>query len=128
VNHLAIGAIRTQAGRPEGLGVARFVRLEGRPAVADVAITVLDHVQRKGLGRLLLTRLMAAARERGIQRFESDVLATNAAMRRLVRSLVPGTIERADGRTVRMEMPLPRWSVESTRSMSPSPGASSSTR
>jgi hypothetical protein len=88
------------------VGVARFVRLADRPASADFAVTVIDDWQRKGLGRFLLTRLIAAARERGIERLESSVLATNAAMRHIIRSVVPGSIERADGRLVAVEMPL----------------------
>jgi len=107
VNHVAIGATRTRKGKQEALGVARFVRLGDRPSVADAAVTVVDDAQRKGLGRILLSRLVAAARERGIDRFSCDVLATNDGMRGLVKSLAPDAVEVADGPMVRVEMELP---------------------
>ncbi len=108
VDHLAIGAALDSGGKTHGLGVARFVRLAGRPDAADVAVTVVDDAQRNGLGRLLLSRLIAAARERGIERFVCDVLATNHAMRALIRSLVPAAAMSFDGPTFRVEMPLGR--------------------
>lgn len=107
VDHLALGATRTRGERHQGLGVARFVRLPGQPGVADAAVTVIDEVQRRGLGRVLVSRLMSAAGERGIERFSCDMLATNRAMRRLIKSLAPESIEIGDGATVRLEIPLP---------------------
>jgi len=84
--------------------VARFVRVKGRPGVADAAITVVDDAQRKGLGRLLLSRLIAAACERRIDRILGEVLATNNAALRLIKSVVPDAIEHPDGRVICMEM------------------------
>jgi len=107
INHVAIGATRKRHGKIEALGVARFIRLADRPRVADAAITVVDDVHRKGLGRILLTRLVAAALERGIDRFSCDVLANNEGMRGLVKSLAPDAVERPDGPMVTVEMPLP---------------------
>src|SRR5207245_4362935 len=66
INHFALGAVRHADGQEEGLGVARFIRLIDRPTVAEPAVVVADPWQRKGLGRLLLARLVAAASERGI--------------------------------------------------------------
>lgn len=105
VDHLAIGASCRRGGETVALGVARFVRMADRPDMADAAVTVVDDVQRLGLGRLLLTRLVAAARERGIERFRCDVLATNEGMRRLLRSLAP-VLERPEGPLVTVELPL----------------------
>lgn len=106
VDHLAIGAAVDRGGTTQGLGVARFVRVADRADAADVAVTVVDDAQRKGLGRLLVSRLIAAARERGIDRFVCDVLATNDPMRALIRSLAPGVTEVLDGPTFRVDMPL----------------------
>ena len=71
----------------EGLGVARFARLADQPEVAEPAVTVVDHAQGKGLGSLLLTRLAAAARERGIERFACEFLAVNEPIRYLIEKL-----------------------------------------
>src|SRR5438132_691696 len=54
-DHFAIGALALPSG--EGLGTARFVRLEDEPRFADAAVTVVDQAQGKGLGKLLLARL-----------------------------------------------------------------------
>src|ERR1700723_1832427 len=45
----------------EGVAAARFVRLPGEPEVAEAAVTVIDDFQGRGLGRLLLARLVDAA-------------------------------------------------------------------
>ena len=95
-NHVAIGAetVTTDPAEAEGVGIARFIRLKDEPAVAEAAVTVVDHMQRRGLGKLLVSALAQAARERGITRFRAEVLRTNEAcwrssassMRRLDRS------------------------------------------
>jgi GNAT superfamily N-acetyltransferase len=95
--HLALGAVtRSPGGREVGLGVARFIRLAQTPEVAEVAITVADDAQGKGLGRVLLERLVDAARERGVERFEFRVLAGNMPMYRLVQTLAPCEPEQDD--------------------------------
>jgi GNAT superfamily N-acetyltransferase len=55
--------------------------------VLDVAVTVLDAYQRRGIGRLLLEVLAVTARARGIGTFHFDVLAENEAMLALLASL-----------------------------------------
>ena len=64
--------------------VARFDRQEGT-AQAEVAFLVEDRHQGRGLGTLLLELLAAAARERGIRRFEAETLLENAAMQSVFR-------------------------------------------
>ncbi len=103
-DHVAIGAEKA-GGAGEALGVARFVRLRDRPDTADAAIVVVDAVQGKGLGRLLLSRLAAAARERGVARFSADVLATNAPMLALLKSLAPSAVEHPEGVVVVVDLP-----------------------
>lgn len=98
VDHFAMGALRREpaGGAVEGLGVARFVRLPGQPEIAEAAVTVADAVQGRGLGSLLLRRLAAAARERGIRFFRGDVLACNEPMRRLLADHLAATLEPDD--------------------------------
>lgn len=87
-NHFAIVAgIPHLLGHPESLGVARFVRLQGQPDVAESAVTVLDAHQGKGIGTALLLRLMEAAYERGIRWFRAELLGENIAMRTLLEAL-----------------------------------------
>ena len=49
----------------------------GVPEEAEVATVVVDDWQSRGIGTLLIDRLSARAREEGIQRFTSDLLASN---------------------------------------------------
>jgi RimJ/RimL family protein N-acetyltransferase len=94
-NHFAIGALAESGdghGEPTGLGIARFIRLPTRalePVTAEAAIAVNDTCHRKGLGRLLLMRLCAAAAEREIERFRCEVLVENVSMQALIESIAP---------------------------------------
>lgn len=79
--HVAIVALRDDG---DGLGIARFIRLQAEPEVAEAAITVIDEAQGKGIGRLLALTLARAAYERGVRRFRGRVLADNVAVRQLL--------------------------------------------
>lgn len=65
------------------VGVARWERLADRPSHAEVAFTVADDFQGRGLGSLLFQRLRALARARQITVFEAEVLKNNERMLRL---------------------------------------------
>ncbi len=83
IDHFALLAVRGD----ESLGVARFVRQMPGSGVAEPAVAVVDSHQSRGLGRILVARLAAAAHERGIARFEAEVLPQNRAMLRLLHGL-----------------------------------------
>ena len=76
VTHVAIGA--TSADGARGLGVARFIVLAGEAGAAEAAVAVTDDLQGRGLGSLLLQRLVAAAHERGVERFVFEMLGSVA--------------------------------------------------
>jgi RimJ/RimL family protein N-acetyltransferase len=82
-DHEAIGAVNRADGR--GVGVARYIRDAGDPDAADVAVTVIDAWQRRGLASELLTRLSHRARQEGIRRFTALVLADNTAVMEILR-------------------------------------------
>jgi len=90
INHFAIGAIRRHlVSKPEGVGSARFVRLSDQPDTAEPAVTVLDDFHGKGLGSIMLQRLIEAAWERDVRWFCTELLADNTASRRMIESLSP---------------------------------------
>ena len=74
-DHEAIVAIDPSSG--EGLGVARYVRSAEDPELAEVAVTVADDWQGRGLGRALLDRLTYRARREGVRRFSALVQSDN---------------------------------------------------
>src|SRR5207342_1997238 len=77
-DHEALGALDHTGGR--GVGVARYVRDAGDPQAAEIAVTVADDWQGRGLGTELLAQLTRRARCEGIGRFTALVSANNAAM------------------------------------------------
>jgi RimJ/RimL family protein N-acetyltransferase len=87
VDHFAWAAISAEPGplgEPYGVGVSRYVRLAD-PAAAEMAVTVVDDWQGRGLGRVLLDALVLEALENGIERFEGDVLVENRPMQEMLR-------------------------------------------
>jgi GNAT superfamily N-acetyltransferase len=110
-NHLAIGAVREHreadaSPGPVGLGIARFIRLSD-PGTAEAAIAVADEAQHRGLGRLLFLRLVAAAAERGIERFRCEVLGSNAGMAGLLAQIAPDRSVEVGSGVMSIEMALP---------------------
>jgi len=89
-----------------GVGVARFVRSKRDPAVAEAAITVVDDMQKHGIGTLLGHALSRAARERGIDRFRCEVLESNRAVVSALRELGAKEVDRGEG-TVVLDVPVP---------------------
>ena len=88
-DHEALIAFDAATG--EGVGVARFIRLEGDPARAEAAVTVIDEWHGQGLGTALAALLAERAREQGIERFTALLLASNDQMQDVLASLGPAT-------------------------------------
>jgi RimJ/RimL family protein N-acetyltransferase len=63
---------------------ARFVREEADAGVAEIAFTVGDDYQGRGIGTLLMEALAVAARAGGVNRFTARVLSENYAMRAIL--------------------------------------------
>ncbi|HJS92933.1 MAG TPA: GNAT family N-acetyltransferase [Solirubrobacteraceae bacterium] len=107
VDHHDHGALVAQrAATGEILGVARFVRSAGNPALAEVEIAVFDSAQRRGLGRALMHRLVERARQEGTTALTGIALAHNQPMFALLRGLGTTTTTRAGIGTVRLTVRL----------------------
>jgi RimJ/RimL family protein N-acetyltransferase len=83
----AIGALDLTGDPPEPVGMARYVRLPARPETAEVAITVIDSHQGRGLGTLLFGCLAWQAERSGLGGFIALVHHGNRQMRRLLEDL-----------------------------------------
>jgi acetyltransferase len=68
------------------VGVARYI-LDADRSMAEFAIVIADAWQHRGVGRVLMQRLMEAARANGVSRIEGMVLRSNVAMLRFVDTL-----------------------------------------
>ena len=105
-DHEALGALDPVDGR--GLGVARYIRYAEDPKGAEVAVTVIDEWQRRGLGTELLNRLTDRARQEGIRHFTALVSSDNAGVQGLLReSLVGARVTDRESGAVEYEIPLP---------------------
>ena len=78
--HLAWGAL--VAGEP--VAVARIIRHPDESASAEIAITVVDEWQRRGVGKLLVRLLAEVGRSLGVERFDFEALAENQGIVRLL--------------------------------------------
>ena len=107
-SHLAIVAgYETPGAKPVGVGVARIVCVDDDPETAEIGITVVDAWQGRGVGRLLLERIVAAGAERGIRRIRAQVMADNSQVMALLKDyVVVGQLETDHG-VLSVDFPIP---------------------
>ena len=105
-SHLALVAVQcNDAGQEDDvIGVARLLRVADDSAEFSLAVT--DDMQRRGVGRILLARLLAAATERGIAHLRGHMHSDNHGIANLVRYLCPTATFRSDGALVDIEISL----------------------
>jgi RimJ/RimL family protein N-acetyltransferase len=69
--------IATTDDPDEIVGVARYIRLASDPSAAEVAVTVIDSWQGRGVASALLAALVERARREGVAHFEAICLPGN---------------------------------------------------
>lgn len=104
VDHVAVGALCRTDGGELGVGVGRYVRQQEDPQRAEVAFTVIDAYQRKGVGTLLFATLMRLAERNGIDCFTLSMHAMRSSLIAQLRGL--GATVRAHSHGI-FEMELP---------------------
>lgn len=104
-DHEALVALDRADG--QGVGIARYVRDADDPQAAEIAVTIVDDWQRRGLGTKLLARLSDRARQEGIRRFTALADAGNAAVTAGLRNAGAHLVQRGRG-TVEYEITLTR--------------------
>ena len=85
-DHVALIAVSFEDWT-RAVAVARYVRLPDDPATAEVAVTVDDDYQGRGIGSRLATMLADEARANGIERFTAEILPDNLPAQRLMRRM-----------------------------------------
>ena len=101
--------VLTEPGVAGAAPIHGFVQLSADPdnEKGEYAILVARSMTRKGLGRFLMQRIVDYARSRGMSRVFGDVLADNAPMLNLVRSLgFTGRVLPGEAGVVRVELAL----------------------
>lgn len=88
------------------IGIGRFIRDPARPHSADVAVTVIDTWQHRGIGALLISALARSALRRGIDLFVADVLATNSAALALLKHAGEATRSASGSGVIHAEVSL----------------------
>lgn len=84
LDHFAWVVLTVEDGTRRGVASTRYIRLRDEPDVAEIALGVTDDYQGRGVGRLLMGALGAAAPVGDVQRFRASVLADNKPMRALL--------------------------------------------
>ena len=102
-DHEALAAVDRAGGH--GVGIARYVRDADDPQAAEIAVTIVDDWQGRGLGTELLAQLSDRARQEGIRRFTALADAGNAAVAALLRNAGARLVRRGRG-TVEYEITL----------------------
>jgi GNAT superfamily N-acetyltransferase len=104
-NHSAWIAFAADSDPHIGIGVGRWVRLDAEPEAAEIALTVVDDFQGKGLGRTLFYLCAVGAYAKGIRAFKGSILGENTKALRLLK-MVP-TADRAwDAGVMEVTIPL----------------------
>jgi acetyltransferase len=83
---MAIAAALMLEGREVLIGVARYV-LEPGGRACEFALVIADDWQGHGIGRRMMEKLIAVARNRGLEHIYGDVLSTNHDMLEFCRKL-----------------------------------------
>lgn len=105
-DHMAWVALDPTRPDLPSLGVARYIRDAGHPDVAEVAVTVLDAWQGRGLGTLLLGLLSEWAAAHGVRTFRAYTLTTNEAMIRIFRD-IGARVTQEEAGVLQLDMPVP---------------------
>jgi GNAT superfamily N-acetyltransferase len=80
-----VATVKRDGGERE-IGVSRYAP-NSRSDVREIAVTVADEWQHRGLGTLLMKQLIQSARDNGVRELYSIDLADNAGMRALATDL-----------------------------------------
>jgi len=123
-DHEALVAFDRAGGH--GAGIARYIRDADDPQAAEIAVTIIDDWQGRGLGTELLARLSDRACREGIRRFTALADADNVAVAALLRNAGARLVHRGRG-TVEYEITLAREPEGNQACVSRSTGQAAST-
>jgi acetyltransferase len=100
-----VAVVPGEDGQPETIGTVRAVT-DADNACAEFGVIVRSDVKGRGLGFLLMKKMIRYCRERGTGEMIGDVLRENAAMLKLARALGFETVPDGDNDFVRIRLSL----------------------
>ncbi|WAR44406.1 GNAT family N-acetyltransferase [Methylomonas rapida] len=100
--HVAWIALVHQRMEHPGVGIARFIRSDDQPAIAEFAVTVIDSYQHRGIGRVLMAVLHLMAGLEGVEILRGYVLPENDVMLNWLGEL--GAVGKYDNGVYRMDL------------------------
>lgn len=92
-----------------GIGLARYIRLQDEPEVAEFALTVVDAYQGQGVGSQLMQKLIESAAANGLRVLRGYVLRSNQRMLAICRRR-GAALSTADASTIVAEIEVAAWS------------------
>ncbi|MGB5895718.1 MAG: GNAT family N-acetyltransferase [Ignavibacteriaceae bacterium] len=105
-DHLAIGAVDLNKSYDVGIAVIRYIRDETDPAKVEVALTVIDEYQNRGIGIRLYNEMLEYACKNGIKLLVNCVMKENATMLNILEKY-GGEIKDSSGHQYLIEVKLP---------------------
>lgn len=103
VETMALVACDPRTG--ELIGMARY-DMDPATRFGDIAFAVRDNWQRRGIGGMLMRRMLQAARANGLRGFSADVLGGNRGMLMVFQQSGLTVQSRFDGASYHLEMPF----------------------
>ncbi len=100
IDHFAWGVLGPME-RP--VATARYVRLDDTPTIAELAVTVVDEFQGRGVGSFLVSATALAAHRNGIDLLRAHLLTDNHRMLAVLEGL-GGTVTEVDGPTLVVDL------------------------
>lgn len=79
-NHVAWIALAHDTPEHPGLGIARFIRIQDQPTIAEFAVVIIDGYQKRGLGTILMAIIYLKGKTKGINVLRAFVLPENTVM------------------------------------------------
>jgi len=110
--HVALIVTQGKVNDERIVAEGRYVVLKERPDVADIALLVVDEMQRRGIATVLIRRLMDIASRKGVTHFSADVLADNRAMLSLLRKFAPPQSATVSSGVIHFELPVVSFEKE----------------
>ncbi|MXO56631.1 GNAT family N-acetyltransferase [Altererythrobacter gangjinensis] len=95
-NHLAWGAINSEAEGKPAIGIVHAFRSPDQPECAEFSVAVIDSYHGLGLGKLLTATILLDARREGLTGFTANTLAENTEAIDFTKSL-GGKLTSRDG-------------------------------